>query len=239
MIYGHVFIFGTANPINPVTWSLETEAQFYILIPLLMWFIFNRKNSVVRIALFALLLLGSIFFRNEFVFSPHWGRSIFAYFTNFATGIVVCWSYLKFPKWFKVRFWFYDIIGLIATFGLFYFYKPQHHIANQFFFNISIALVMITAFKGNIFNWFYTRPFIYIIGGMCYSIYLIHYAFLHLNVKWTKLLWIEGMSYTGNLGIQVLVGVPMVLLVSAVFFRYFERPFMDKDWWIKFKLKIG
>jgi peptidoglycan/LPS O-acetylase OafA/YrhL len=47
------------------------------------------------------------------------------------------------------------------------------------------------------------------------------------------------MSYTGNLGIQVLVGVPLVLLVSAVFFRYFERPFMDRDWWVKFKLEIG
>ena len=74
---------------------------------------------------------------------------------------------------------------------------------------------------------------------MCYSIYLIHYAFLHLSVKWTKLLWIESMNYTLNLGIQVLVGVPLVLLVSAVFFRYFERPFMDKDWLVKFKLKIG
>jgi peptidoglycan/LPS O-acetylase OafA/YrhL len=239
LIYGHVFIFGTANPINPVTWSLETEAQFYVIIPLIMWIIFKGRNSAISFALLLGLIVGSIFFRNEYVFSAHWGRSIFAYFVNFAMGIVVCWGYLKFPKWFKVRLWFYDIVGLIATFGLFYFYKPQHYIGNQVFFNISIALVMITAFKGNIFNWFYTRPLIYIIGGMCYSIYLIHYAFLHLSIKWTKLEWIEGMSYTGNLGIQVLIGVPLVLLVSSVFFRYFERPFMDKDWWVKFKLKIG
>ncbi len=233
LIYGHVFIFGTVNPINPVTWSLETEAQFYVIIPLIMWLVFKVRNSEISILVLLGLIVGSIFFRNEYVFSAHMGRSIFAYFVNFAMGIIVCWSYLKFPKWFKVRLWFYDIIGFIATFGLFYFYKPQHYIGNQVCFNISISLVMITAFKGYVFNWFYTRPFVYIIGGMCYSIYLIHYAFLHLSVKWTKLLWIEGMSYTANLGIQVLVGVPLVLLVSAVFFRYFERPFMDKDWWIK------
>jgi peptidoglycan/LPS O-acetylase OafA/YrhL len=233
LIYGHVFIFGTGNPINPVTWSLETEAQFYIIIPLIMWLVFKVRNSAISILVLLGLILGSIFFRNEFVFSPYWGRSIFAYFVNFAMGIIVCWSYLKFPKWFKLRLWFYDIIGLIATFGLFYFYKPQHYIGNQIFFNISIAVVMITAFKAYIFNWFYTRPLIYIIGGMCYSIYLIHYAFLHLNVKWTKLLWIEDISYISNLGIQVLIGVPLVLLVSAVFFRYFERPFMDKDWLVR------
>ena len=233
LMYGHVFIFGTVNPINPVTWSLETEAQFYIIIPLIMWLIFIGKNSVVSIMLLLGLIVSSIFFRNEFVFSLHWGRSIFAYFVNFAIGITVCWSYLKFSNWFKVRFWLYDLVGLIATFGLFYFYKPQHYIGNQVFFNISIAVVMITAFKGYMLNWFYTRPWVYIIGGMCYSIYLIHYAFLHLSVKWTKLLWIEGMLYSGNLGIQILISVPLVLLVSAVFFRYFERPFMDKDWWNK------
>lgn len=41
--------------------------------------------------------MGSIFFRSEFAFSAHWGRSIVAYFSNFAVGIVVvlCWLYLK------------------------------------------------------------------------------------------------------------------------------------------------
>ena len=237
LIYGHVFIFGTVNPINPVTWSLETEAQFYVIIPLIMWLVFKGRNSAISILVLLGLIVGSIFFRNEYVFSAHWGRSIFAYFVNFAMGIIVCWSYLKFSKWFKVRLWLYDIVGLIATFGLFYFYKPQYYIINQVFFNISITLVMITAFKGNMFNWFYTRPIIYIIGGMCYSIYLMHYAFLHLSVKWTKALWIEGISYTGNLGIQVFFGVPLVLLVSAVFFKYFERPFMDKEWWNKLFVK--
>jgi peptidoglycan/LPS O-acetylase OafA/YrhL len=239
LIYGHVFIYGEANPINPVTWSLETEAQFYVIIPLIMWLVFKMRNSAISILVLLCLIVGSIFFRNEYVFSAHWGQSIFSYFVNFAMGIVVCWSYLKFSNWFKARLWFYDLAGLLATFGLFYFYKPQHYIGNQIFFNISVAMVMITAFKGIVFNWVYTRPWVYIIGGMCYSIYLIHYAFLHLSVKLTKVLWIEGLNYSWNLGIQVLVGVPLVLLVSAVFFRYFERPFMDKDWWVKFKLKIG
>jgi peptidoglycan/LPS O-acetylase OafA/YrhL len=238
LIYGNVFIFGTANPINPVTWSLETEAQFYVIIPLIIWLVFKVKNSAISILVLLGLIVGSIFFRNEYVFSAHWGRSIFAYFVNFAMGIIVCWSYLKFPNWFKVRHWLYDLGGLIATFGLFYFYKPQHYIGNQIFFNISIALVMITAFKGHIFNWFYTRPLIYIIGGMCYSIYLIHYAFLHLSVKYTKYLFIKDWNYSTNLALQVLVSIPLVLFVSSVFFIWFERPFMDRNWVEKLRRKI-
>ena len=84
LIYGHVFIFGTANPINPVTWSLETEAQFYIIIPLIMWFAFKRRNSAISILVLMVLIVGSIFFRNEFIFSAHLGRSILAYFVNFS-----------------------------------------------------------------------------------------------------------------------------------------------------------
>lgn len=230
LFYGHGFIYGTANPINPVTWSLETEAQFYVIIPLLMWIVFKGRNSSISLLLLVGLIVGSIIFRNEFAFSSHWGRSIGAYFSNFAMGIGVCWLYLKFPLWMKVRSWLCDILGVTATVGLFYFYKPQHELNNQIFFNISIALVMITAFKGKLFNWLYTRPLIYTIGGMCYSIYLIHYAFLHLSLKFTKYLFVDSWSYSQNLVVQVIVNIALVLLVSSVFYMLVEKPTMDKNW---------
>jgi peptidoglycan/LPS O-acetylase OafA/YrhL len=239
LIYGHVFIFGEGNPINPVTWSLETEAQFYVVIPLIMWLVFKGRNSAISILLLSGLVLGSVFFRNEFAFSAQLGRSILTYFPNFAVGIVVCWLYLKHVEWFKCRDVFYDFVGLLSTVGLFYFYKPQHYIGNQVFFNISIALVMITAFKGVLFNWFYTRSLIHIIGGMCYSIYLIHYAFLHLSVKFTKYLMIDSWTYAENLVIQIIVNVAFVIMVSSAFFVLIEKPTMDKNWpkklWYYFK----
>ena len=230
LIYGHGFIYGSGNPINPVTWSLETEAQFYVIIPVLMWLVFKWRNVFISGLGLLVLIAGSILFRNEFGFSAHWGRSIVAYFSNFAMGIMVCWIYLKHGIWFKSQHSLYDALGLLATFGLFYFYKPQHYIENQIFFNISIALVMITAFKGVLFNWFYTRPIIYMIGGMCYSIYLIHYAFLYLSVKFTQYLIVDTWSYSQNLLVQVIVNVTLVLLVSAVFFMLVEKPTMDKNW---------
>lgn len=44
LIYSHGFIYGSGNPINSVNWSLEIEAQFYVIIPLIMWPVFKRRN---------------------------------------------------------------------------------------------------------------------------------------------------------------------------------------------------
>jgi peptidoglycan/LPS O-acetylase OafA/YrhL len=230
LIYSHVFVFGEGNPINPVTWSLEAEAQFYIIIPLVLWLMFKFRNNGSRLVFILILITASIFFRNKFNFSPHLGRSIFSYFVNFAMGILVCWMYLRKSSWFKERTLIFDLIGLLSSFGLFYFYKPQHEILNQLLFNLSIAGVMVTAFKGKLFNWFYTQPIIFIVGGMCYSIYLIHYAFLHLSVKFTKYIIIHSWSYPQNLVIQVIVNLVLVLLVSSAFFVLVEKPTMDKNW---------
>jgi peptidoglycan/LPS O-acetylase OafA/YrhL len=197
---------------------------------LVLWLMFKFKNTRGSIVFILFLILISILFRNRFNYSPHIGGSVLSYFVNFATGILVCWWYLKSRTWFKEKNIIYDLIGLISTFGLFYFYKPQHEIINQILFNVSIAGVIVTAFKGKSLNGFYTQPIIYIIGGMCYSIYLIHYAFLHLSMKVTKYLIIDTWSYSQNLAIQVLVNLILVLLVSGMVFMLIEKPTMDKNW---------
>jgi peptidoglycan/LPS O-acetylase OafA/YrhL len=70
---------------------------------------------------------------------------------------------------------------------------------------------------------------VYTIGGMCYSIYLLHYAFFHLLVKFSKFLAFSQ-DYCVNLGIQILVALPVVLFVSAIFFVLIERPCMNPEW---------
>ena len=227
LLYSHVFIFGEPNPINPVTWSLETEAQFYLLVPLLFWLLFTTKQSLLPAILLLLLAGFSIVFRHDFAFSSYWGRSILSFFVNFSVGIFVCWMHLTQSKWFKIKNYFFDILGFASILGLFYYYKPQHHYENQLFFNGLILVFMVSVFKGKWINWFYTRPWVYIIGGMCYSIYLIHYAFFHLSVKFTSMLWLEDVDYRINIIVQLMISIPLVLIVSALFFRYFERPFMD------------
>lgn len=229
LIYGHVFIFGEANPINPVSWSLETEAQFYLLVPVLFYLRSLFGNGKQRMLAFVLLVLLSVFFKKQFIWDPYLNRSIFSYFMNFAMGIMSCWYYLKYPRWFKERKYVFDLFGLAAFFGMFYFYKPQHHYQNIIFFNLSILFTVFSAFKGRLLNHFYSRKWIYTIGGMCYSIYLLHYAFFHASVKLSRATWVDDWTYTTNLILQILPQLFLVLLVSSIFYILFERPFMQRE----------
>jgi len=239
LIYGHVFIYGEANPINPVSWSLETEAQFYVLVPLLFWLMFRFSRKWLPLIVLFGLIAFSAWFKHEFIWSMFINRSILAYFMNFGMGILACWLYLKFPDWFKSKHHEYDLLGLLATIGLFYFYKPQHDYLNIAGFNIALLGVIITAFKGRVFNWFYTRSLVFTIGGMCYSIYLLHYAFLHLSVKYMAVLANPEWDFASNLFIQILINIPLVMIVSGLFFLWFERPFMDKDWMKRIPFKTN
>jgi peptidoglycan/LPS O-acetylase OafA/YrhL len=104
-------------------------------------------------------------------------------------------------------------------------------------FNLAILLLFIGVFKGKMMNYIFTRKFIYTIGGMCYSIYLIHYVILHLMLPQTVEMF-SGLSYKMQLLIQAIIHIPIVLMISSVFFILFERPFMDKDFMKKLRLKF-
>ena len=243
LIYGHLFIFGEANPINPVTWSLETEAQFYLIVPLLFFLVFKFNKHIYRILILIVLFLLSMLFKHYYQSNHHLGSSILTYFVNFSVGIFFAYYYLlRGKKDFEHKNYIFDLLGLLSLIGLFYFYKPQHHFDNIIFFNISIFLFFTAVFKGKLFNFFFTRKIIYTIGGMCYSIYLLHYAFFHLLIGYTARINFD-ISYKSNLLIQILMGIPIVLLISSVFFILIERPCMDKNWpnqlssWVK-KIKL-
>jgi peptidoglycan/LPS O-acetylase OafA/YrhL len=230
LFYSHGFVFGEPNFINPVTWSLETEAQFYILVPLLFFFFKMLKKDAFKIALFLAIFIGSMIFKNSTSENGYLNSSIFAYFLNFAVGIFFAAIYIRSKAFFEgKKNLIYDLLGIASILGMFIFYKPQADIMNMAFFNSSIFLFFLSAFMGRIFNYFFTRKWVYTIGGMCYSIYLLHYAFFHLFVKFSKSLAFSQ-DYGVNLGIQIVTALPVVLFVSAVFFVLVERPCMNPEW---------
>ena len=236
LTYLHVLVYGYPNPINPVTWSLETEAQFYALVPLLFALLFFKKELFWPLATGAVLFLISVFLRNYFVRNgiQHLSSSVLAYLSNFMVGIFFAGWYLLKPEFFSKKSVIWDLLGVVAVFIQFYFYKPQHHIWNNFFFNLGILGLIISVFKGRYFNYFFTRPWVYIIGGMCYSIYLLHYAFLHLVVKYSVLMR-SGWGYKSDLLVQAVVCLPLILLVSTIFYLLIEKPCMDKHWPVRLR----
>jgi peptidoglycan/LPS O-acetylase OafA/YrhL len=234
LFYMNGFIFGVNSPINPVTWSLETEAQFYLLIPFVFYLIGGLRLKLFRLAILLAIFFGSIFFKSYFIQNEivYLQGSILSFFSNFIAGILFAWLYLTNKEYFRVRSLIWDVVGVIVFFLQFYFYKPQINPVNNLFFNISIFLTFIAVFKGPIMNWIFTRKPIYLIGGMCYSIYLLHYPLFHLTIKFTSKVHLSY-NYSINLFIQFLLNSIILLLISSVFFLLIEKPCMDKNWYNK------
>ncbi len=229
--YIHTIVFDRSSIILPISWSLEVEVQFYLLVPLLSLMFFKSKKHIVGILIVVLFFILSIYGKN-YIMAHHVkyiGSSILAYFSHFAIGILFSILFLTNPNWIKRKSVFWDSIGLIAIFSLFYFYKPQIRISNNILFNLSILILFISAFKGVITNYFFRLPVIYVIGGMCYSIYLIHFPLLFLLVKASKQLAFFK-DYYSNYFLQIIILLPLIISVSAVYFKLFEQPFMDKNW---------
>jgi peptidoglycan/LPS O-acetylase OafA/YrhL len=66
------------------------------------------------------------------------------------------------------------------------------------------------------------------IGGMCYSIYLIHYPLFILVSRFLGP--IGRLPAAAALAIGCALLIPLALAVGAVFFVLIERPFMDPAW---------
>jgi peptidoglycan/LPS O-acetylase OafA/YrhL len=159
----------------------------------------------------------------------HLHKSLLAYLPFFMLGVLFAEYYLSRLNGNIIKkslIW--DIIGAAATLGLFVFHERPSNLFDILQL-LMLFLVFVSVFKGKGLNWFYTRKFIYITGGMCYTIYLIHYGFIAFISDYTSRLAFEG-SFLLNLLLQAVIILPLLYLVSSMFFALFEKPFMYKDW---------
>jgi peptidoglycan/LPS O-acetylase OafA/YrhL len=233
LVYSHVMVFGYANPINPVTWSLETEAQFYAVVPFLFMAMYALRPPAMRWLLPLALALLSILFRRHAVLHyeeyVRLSQGILVFFVNFSTGILFAWVYLAHPSFLRAKSPLWDLAGLAAIFSMFVCYKPQHNLTNNLGLNLSVLLFMASVFKGPLLNRFFTAPFVYVTGGMCYTIYLLHFPYLFFALQYTKGVSM-GLGYLTDVLLQSILVLPTLFLVSCAFFLLFEKPCMDKRW---------
>src|SRR5262249_3900015 len=93
----------------------------------------------------------------------------------------------------------------------------------------AVLLCYIGAFRGRLSSLVLSRPQLTVIGGMCYSIYLLHYTVLMAVGSLTRKLSL-GSGFATQFVFEALINLPVVLFVSVVFFAFLERPCMDPTW---------
>ena len=239
LTYSHSLVFGEHPRLNPPTWSLEREVQFYILAPLILYAYGRIRARGVRIAVglaltIVLLVLG------EFI----WGcldrtgvlrNTLFAESYGFMLGIVACdysvWkNVFSMPR--KAVFDIGFVIGLVGILftGAVEFNVPFHfEVANSLFRATCILLLFMAAARGTWSKAFLGLPWIALIGGACYSIYLVHLPVIHAGAQvLSKFVVFESLA--GAWVISWAILIPITLMVGMLFYGMVERPCMDPRW---------
>lgn len=240
IFYSHYLIYGEWNPINPVTWSLETEVQFYILAPVISFLVFVKNVNLRRFLIPAAIVLLDVTvpYMTSSLSEYHLNKSIINYLHSFLVGFAFVDLYLFGLEKIK-KSYLLDILGCVA-FVVIYSFHPDSVKYERLFFDMAVFVLFISVFKGKVFNYIFTREFIVVVGGMCYTIYLLHYPVLFVVMKYFSKLHITG--FVPNIIANFVVAIVALLAVSAVFFKLVEQPCMDKNWTTKlrdyFKKKI-
>ena len=225
-VYLHGIVYGTLTPINPISWSLEVEIQFYIAAPLFMQ-LYRIRGALLRRVLMAVLIVGIGFAQFPIAGGGRANLSILFYAQFFLMGLLLADLYIVDGDRIRPSL-FLDaagLAGLVLTFGM-----TRTFVNTQIVMPWAMALLFMAALRGVLLRRFFANPWIATIGGMCYSIYLMHLQMIAVLFKVTRYAIVPGFDFLANYAIQLLVTALPVLLISLGFYLLIERPCMDPNW---------
>lgn len=235
--YAHSAIYGAYNPINRVTWTLEIEIQFYVIVPVLT-LVFLVRHTVWRRALLVALAAGSIALYRYALYgiSPRFGLTVLAFLAYFLAGFLLADIYLV--RWrgmpAAARRW--DLVWIVGAPLL--LWDLDRGMMSGWLAPTMTFVLVLAAFNGTLARRVLTNPLIFTIGGMCYSIYLLHFTVMERVYPYSRHISL-GTSLAANWLVQVVLLTPFVLVVCAAYFALVERPCMSPTWPTDLRLAIN
>jgi peptidoglycan/LPS O-acetylase OafA/YrhL len=223
-LYVHHLAFGTQEPVLGVAWSLEIEMRFYLLVPLLAWALcWIRSDAMRRLAV---VLLGAIALAvASLTVASILGGLWYAPF--FLAGWLVAdlsVTASRSPSPGTLSWDLVAIVGLILSIALF---LDGREIIVIPIAPMTLGLSLIGIMRGRWARRVLARPLLTVIGGMAYSIYLIHYPVL---ILWGR--WASTHRWAAN-PLGAAFAIVVTLAISVLFFAVIERQCMDPTWLMK------
>lgn len=225
-LYLHNIIYNDSSSVLGVAWSLEVEVQFYLLAPFFC-FIYLVKNRVIRRFILILLILIS----GVYAYYSLWQLPtiLTQFLCYFFSGMLLADLYSAGHQ-LKLN----NRIGMI-TGGIILVGLPFIISVHSVWFFLLKLFLMFAAFYLVLFNAglkkIMSGQLITIIGGMCYSVYLLHLLIMSgISTGFAKLPLLTGVA--GVVVYSALL-ISAVLIFSAIFYRFIEQPCMRRDWWGK------
>lgn len=217
LFYMHSAIYAALSTINPVVWSLEVEIQFYLLVPLLVYVFAIRDKRIRRTVLVVSTLALSVFglSLNGHYRSSH---SLVGTLQFFIAGFLLADLYLLDAP--KRRTYLWDAAGVVGWYLVLATDKQWWNLMMP----LGLVAVYWSAFAGKLVNVLFRSRFTSTIGGMCYSIYLIHQQIIGvvaMKLHSAMLVWC--------------VSLGLISVCCTLFFLLVERPCMDYRWPVKIR----
>ena len=152
---------------------------------------------------------------------PH----LFKFLHYFFCGILLADLYCTDTVLIRNKTWGF-VAGIAALAGYIFISSidnPLGYMARLFCMFILFHLVLSNARMKKLFS---IEPLV-LIGGMCYSIYLLHFAVVSATGMFLKKMGLNVNSEAYFLPLVILFSF-LVLVVSAIYFLMVEKPFMKK-----------
>jgi peptidoglycan/LPS O-acetylase OafA/YrhL len=227
LFYLHNLIYGTPSPAIGVAWSLEIEVQFYVLVPLLTFLFVIRRRWLRRLSLVALIVA---ILSVQSLFLPESGAvclSILAYLQFFLIGFLLADVFVADWKETPQTNLAWDVVAIAGWPLLFVVLRADA--VTHWIFPFLVFLLYCAAFRGSWSRRIFSNRCITAIGGMCYSVYLIHYEVISAVGRLTKGI-AEGYPYWMYLLAQLPLIGASILVVCGFYFVLLEKPCMHRDW---------
>lgn len=239
LFYVHNFFYDRSiHPLlNNVIWSLEVEVQFYILAPFIIYFFYKFDGNRKIIIASAIFIFSGIskFWKPDFY-------SLYEYFHFFLIGILLAEYYLdRQASQNSKNTLLIKIISIPIFFIVFILLKITDitymgKIADWYklvLSTIQICILILFFYLVLIKKWwplFFNNLTVCILGGMCYSLYLVHNPVIsglghYFFNRYHDHLFIN----TYKLYFPYLLMA--VILVGLIYYTLIERPTMRRYWW--------
>jgi len=228
LLYLHNLIYGGQSTVIGVAWSLEIEVQFYLLVPVLTLVFAIRSARLRRSALIGLTLAT---LAAQTLFVPHHPRvqlSILAYLQFFLIGFLLADIFLTEWKNSPSRGLYWDVVALAGWPTL--FLALQFTLLTHWMFPALVVVLYCAAFRGRWINRIFCNRWITAVGGMCYSIYLIHYEVISAVGRLTKSLGARLLPNPVYLIAQFVLVGSCIVIICGIYFVVLEKPCMRRDW---------